>query len=243
MLGKMFSYQFMVRAAVVGLLVSLCAALLGVSLVLKRYSMIGDGLSHVGFGALAVASVLGLAPMAVAIPVVIAAAVLLLRLSSRARLKGDALIAMISAGSLAVGVIVLSLSSGTTGDVNNYLFGSVLAMTGEDVWLSVALAAVVLILFVVYYRKIFAVPFMVVLTVLAAAISFLFYMATTVFVVACVVLTLLAVALFISGQTLGGIVFLVLAFLISPYGIPAIAEWLVDKLHNLNFALRGFITG
>ena len=90
---------------------------------------------------------------------VIAAAVLLLRLSSRARLKGDALIAMISAGSLAVGVIVLSLSSGTTGDVNNYLFGSVLAMTGEDVWLSVALAAVVLILFVVYYRKIFAVTF------------------------------------------------------------------------------------
>ncbi|MBQ8149160.1 MAG: metal ABC transporter permease [Clostridia bacterium] len=159
MLGKMFSYQFMVRAAVVGLLVSLCAALLGVSLVLKRYSMIGDGLSHVGFGALAVASALGLAPMAVAIPVVIAAAVLLLRLSSRARLKGDALIAMISAGSLAVGVIVLSLSSGTTGDVNNYLFGSVLAMTGEDVWLSVALAAVVLILFVVYYRKIFAVTF------------------------------------------------------------------------------------
>lgn len=159
MLGKMFSYQFMVRAAVVGLLVSLCAALLGVSLVLKRYSMIGDGLSHVGFGALAVASALGMAPMAVAIPVVIAAAVLLLRLSSRARLKGDALIAMISAGSLAVGVIVLSLSSGTTGDVNNYLFGSVLAMTGEDVWLSVALAAVVLILFVVYYRKIFAVTF------------------------------------------------------------------------------------
>ena len=74
-------------------------------------------------------------------------------------------------------------------------------------------------------------------------VSFLFCMATAVFVVACVVLTLLAVALFISGQTLGGIVFLVLAFLISPYGIPAIAEWLVDKLHNLNFALRGFITG
>ena len=89
----------------------------------------------------------------------------------------------------------------------------------------------------------FAAPFVVVLTVLAAVVSFLFCMATAVFVVACVVLTLLAVALFISGQTLGGIVFLVLAFLISPYGIPAIAEWLVDKLHNLNFALRGFITG
>ena len=91
--------------------------------------------------------------------------------------------------------------------------------------------------------KILAAPFVVVLTVLAAVVSFLFCMATAVFVAACVVLTLLAVALFISGQTLGGIVFLVLAFLISPYGIPAIAEWLVDKLHNINFALRGFITG
>ena len=149
----------MVRAAVVGVLVSLCAALLGVSLVLKRYSMIGDGLSHVGFGALAVASALGMAPLALSIPVVMAAAVLLLRLSSRAKLKGDALIAMISAGALAVGVIVLSLSNGTTGDVNNYLFGSVLAMTGEDVWLSVALAVVVLVLFGVFYRKMFAVTF------------------------------------------------------------------------------------
>jgi len=159
LLSKMFSYHFMVRAAVVGLLVSLCAALLGVSLVLKRYSMIGDGLSHVGFGALAVASALGMAPLALSIPVVMAAAVLLLRLSSRAKLKGDALIAMISAGALAVGVIVLSLSNGTTGDVNNYLFGSVLAMTGEDVWLSVALAVVVLVLFGVFYRKMFAVTF------------------------------------------------------------------------------------
>lgn len=159
LLGKMFSYHFMVRAAVVGVLVSLCAALLGVSLVLKRYSMIGDGLSHVGFGTLAVASALGMAPLTLSIPVVMAAAVLLLRLSSRAKLKGDALIAMISAGALAVGVIVLSLSNGTTGDVNNYLFGSVLAMTGEDVWLSVALAAVVLVLFGVFYRKMFAVTF------------------------------------------------------------------------------------
>ena len=106
MLSTMFSYQFMVRALIVGLLVSLCAALLGVSLVLKRYSMIGDGLSHVGFGALAVATALGMAPMAVTIPVVVAAAFLLLRLSSTGRLKGDAAIAMISTGALAVGVIV-----------------------------------------------------------------------------------------------------------------------------------------
>ena len=105
-LVEMFSYRFMVRAGVVGLLVSLCAALLGVCLVLKRYSMIGDGLSHVGFGALAVASALGLAPMAVAVPVVVVAAFLLLRLSSRGKLKGDAMIAMISTAALAVGVIV-----------------------------------------------------------------------------------------------------------------------------------------
>lgn len=159
MLLNMFSYQFMIRAAIVGLLVSLCAALLGVSLVLKRYSMIGDGLSHVGFGALAIASALNLAPMAVAVPVVVVAAFLLLRLSSRGKLKGDALIAMISTGSLAVGVIVLSLSTGMTSDVNNYLFGSVLAMNESDVWLSVGLAVLVLALFTIYYRRIFATTF------------------------------------------------------------------------------------
>ena len=115
----MFGYQFMVRALVVGALVSLCAALLGVSLVLKRYSMIGDGLSHVGFGALAVATALGFAPMAVAIPVVVVTAFLLLGLSSRGRLKGDAAVAMISTGALPLGVIVLSVSSGMTSDVNN----------------------------------------------------------------------------------------------------------------------------
>ena len=159
MLQTMFGYQFMVRALVVGVLVSLCAALLGVSLVLKRYSMIGDGLSHVGFGSLAIATALGLAPMAVTIPVVVAAAFLLLRLSSTGKLKGDAAIAMISTGALAVGVIVLSLSTGMTSDVNNYLFGSVLAMSESDVWLSVTLAAMVLILFVLFYRRIFAVTF------------------------------------------------------------------------------------
>lgn len=159
MLSAMFSYHFMVRAFIVGILVALCAALLGVSLVLKRYSMIGDGLSHVGFGSLAVATAMGLAPMAVTIPVVMIAAFLLLRLSSRGKLKGDAAIAMISTGALAVGVIVLSLSTGMTSDVNNYLFGSVLAMSREDVCLSVVLAAIVLVLFVVFYRPIFAVTF------------------------------------------------------------------------------------
>lgn len=91
--------------------------------------------------------------------------------------------------------------------------------------------------------KILAAPFVVVLTILAAVVSFLFCVAGTVCVVGCVVLTLLAVVLFIGGQTLGGVVFLVLAFLVSPYGIPAIADWLVERLYSLNYALRDFITG
>ena len=128
-IGQMFSYAFMIRALIVGLLVSLCAALLGVSLVLKRYSMIGDGLSHVGFGALAVSSAMGLAPLTVAVPVVVGSAFLLLRVSERSKIKGDAAIGMISTGALAIGVLVLSLSKGMTTDINNYLFGSILAMS------------------------------------------------------------------------------------------------------------------
>lgn len=158
-IATMFSYHFMQRALIVGVLVSLCTALLGVSLVLKRYSMIGDGLSHVGFGSLAIATAMGLSPMIVTIPVVVVAAFLLLRLSTHGKLKGDAAIAMISTGSLAVGVIALSLSTGMTSDVNNYLFGSVLAMSVSDVRLSVMLAVIVLLLFVVFYRQIFAVTF------------------------------------------------------------------------------------
>lgn len=91
--------------------------------------------------------------------------------------------------------------------------------------------------------KILAVPFVVVLTIMAAVVSFMFCVASAVCVTACMVLTLLALVLFIGGQTLGGIVFLVLAFLTSPFGIPAIAEWLVNKLHDLNYTLRNFITG
>lgn len=152
------SYPFMRRAVIVGLLISLCAALLGVSLVLKRYSMIGDGLSHVGFGALAIASAVGVAPMKVAIPVVIAAAFLLLRISENSKIRGDAAIALISTGSLALGVIITSLS-GTNTDLNSYLFGSILAMSQQDVILSIILSLFVLILFVLFYSRIFAVTF------------------------------------------------------------------------------------
>ena len=158
-LREMLSYAFLTRALIVGVLVSLCSALLGVPLVLKRYSMIGDGLSHVGFGALAVAAAANAAPLAVAIPVVVAAAFLLLRLSSSGRIKGDAAIAMISTGALAVGVIVISLSTGMNTETGNYLFGSILAMSDSDVRLSLGIAAAVLILFILFYNPIFAVTF------------------------------------------------------------------------------------
>ena len=156
---EMLSYPFLVRAFLVGVLVSLCAALLGTSLVLKRYSMIGDGLSHVGFGALAIASALGVAPLAVAVPVVVVAAVLLLRVSQSGRVRGDAVIALISSGALAVGVLVISLTSGVNTNVSNYMFGSILTISGSDAVLSVILCAAVLVVFTLFYPRIFAVTF------------------------------------------------------------------------------------
>ena len=156
---EMLSYLFMGGAFLVGSLVALCSALLGVSLVLKRYSMIGDGLSHVGFGAMAIAAAMNAAPLTVAIPVVIVAAILLLRISGNAKIKGDAAIALISTTSLAVGVMVISLTTGMNTDVYNYMFGSILAMSAEDVKLSLVLSVFVLILFIVFYHKIFAITF------------------------------------------------------------------------------------
>ncbi|MDR3284535.1 MAG: metal ABC transporter permease [Treponema sp.] len=158
-LREIFSYPFLVRAAAAGFLVSLCAALLGVSLVLRRYSMIGDGLSHAGFGALAIASAAHAAPLAVAIPLVSLAAVFLLRLSETSKVRGDAAVALLSTGSLALGVMVVSVASGVNTDVNSYLFGSILAVRQSDVWLSAALGAAVLALFALCYHQIFAVTF------------------------------------------------------------------------------------
>ncbi len=158
MLTEMFSYNFIIRAFIVGVLVSLCAALLGVTLVLKRYSMIGDGLSHVGFGALAVAASLNLAPLEVAVPVIIVAAFLLLRLSENSKINGDAAIAIISSTALAIGVVCVSVS-GVNTDLNSYLFGSILATTTADAVMCAILAVVVITTFVVFYNKIFAVTF------------------------------------------------------------------------------------
>ena len=159
LITDMFSYTFIVRALIVGLLVSLCAALLGVSLVLKRYSMIGEGLSHVGFGTLALATAFNAAPLTVSVPCVVVAAFFLLRISENSNIKGDAAIALISTSSLAIGAVVISMTTGMNTDVCNYMFGSILAMSKSDVKLSVILPSVVFVLFVFFYNKIFAVTF------------------------------------------------------------------------------------
>jgi zinc transport system permease protein len=154
-----FSYPFMQRAMIAGVLISLCCALLGVSLVLKRYSMIGDGLSHVSFGALAIAVALGFTPLYFSIPVVIVAAFFLLRLAEDSRWNSDAAIAVMSASSMAVGIVVISLTTGMTTDVDNYMFGSVLTMSETDVILAALVCTAVLVLFVLFYHKLFAITF------------------------------------------------------------------------------------
>ena len=148
----------------VGLLVSVCAALLGVSLVLKRYSMIGDGLSHVGFGALAVATALDLSgekAIEISIPIVVAAAFMLLKLSQSSRIKGDAAIALISTASMAVGVIIYDRTTGMSSDVCSSLFGqsSAMTITDKDLILSVCLTVAVAVLFLLFYNRIFCVTF------------------------------------------------------------------------------------
>ena len=157
--AEMLSYPFLVRALIGGILVSLCASLLGVSLVLKRYSMIGDGLSHVSFGALSVAVAVGWSPLSVSIPVVVLAAFFLLRITESGKMKSDAAIAVISASALAIGIIVTSMTTGMTTDVSSYMFGSILAMSREDVALAAVLSLIVLGLFLFCYNKVFAVTF------------------------------------------------------------------------------------
>lgn len=157
-LQEMFSYPFLARAIVVGTLVSLCAALLGVTLVLKRYSMIGDGLSHVGFGALAIASALHTEPLYVTIPIVVIAAFLLLRISESSAIKGDSAIAMISSGALAIGVTVTSVN-GTNTDLSNYLFGSILSVSEMDEIISIIVFFFVFVIYILFYHRIFSITF------------------------------------------------------------------------------------
>lgn len=158
-------YPFVIHALIVGVLIALCSSLLGVTLVLKRFSLIGDGLAHVAFGALAVATVLNFAnKMLLTLPITIICAVLILRGGQRAKIKGDAVIAMISVGSLAFGYLIMNLfaaSANLSGDVCSTLFGStsILTLTEEEVWLSVGLSILMVAAFVLFYHKIFAVTF------------------------------------------------------------------------------------
>lgn len=164
-LGMYLSYPFVQYALIVGVLVALCASLLGVSLVLKRFSFIGDGLSHVAFGALAVATLLQVTnELVVMIPITVLAAVILLGASNNAMIKGDAAIAMISVGALAFGYLIMSRFSGSTNvsaDVCSTLFGatSILTLTITDVWVCVIMSVLVIATFVFFYHKIFAVTF------------------------------------------------------------------------------------
>lgn len=155
--------QIILRAMVVGVLVSLCCSLLGVNLVLRRFSMIGDGLSHVGFGAIALAAVCGMNQweLEFALPIVIVAAVLILRMSERSRTGGDAAIALLATGAVAIGSLLYNYSPQRNVDICNSLFGSasVLMLTDKDLILSLVLSAVVLALFVLCYHKLFAVTF------------------------------------------------------------------------------------
>lgn len=160
-----FEYPFVCYALVVGVLIALCSSLLGVTLVLKRFSYIGDGLSHVAFGAMALATVLNLSDnMLLILPITIICAVLLLRRGQNAKIKGDAAIAMISVGALAIGYLlmnVFSTSSNLTGDVCSTLFGStsILTLTQEEVWVCAVLSIIVICIFLLFYNKIFAVTF------------------------------------------------------------------------------------
>ena len=164
-LMRYLSFPAVRYALIVGVLISLCSSLLGVTLVLKRFSFIGDGLSHVAFGAMAIASVVGLTDdMLLVLPITILSAILLLRTGQNAKIKGDAAIAMISVGALAVGYLLMNLfskSSNISGDVCSTLFGStsILTLTQAEVWLCVALSIIVVAAFLFFYHKIFAVTF------------------------------------------------------------------------------------
>lgn len=164
-LAMYFSFSFVRYAFIVGVLISLCSSLLGVTLVLKRFSFIGDGLSHVAFGGICIASVLNISNnMFLVLPITILSAILLLRTGRNKKIQGDAAIAMISVGALAIGYLLMnifSVSSNLSGDVCSTLFGamSILTLTKAEVWLCSVLSILVIIAFVIFYNKIFAVTF------------------------------------------------------------------------------------
>jgi len=157
MISQMLSFSFMVRAIIVGLLVSLCAALLGVNLVLKRYAMIGTALGNVSFAVMSIAGVVQFAPVAVSMPVVIIAAFFMLRISENSKVNGDSAVALVSTGGITVGVVFTGLTTGITLHICNVMFGSIFVMTQRDLYLSVGLSILVVGLFIFFYKQLFAV--------------------------------------------------------------------------------------
>jgi len=154
-----FNYSFMVNALLVGVLIAVCCALLGVVLVLKRFSMIGDGLAHVSFGALSVAAVLNISmPLYFALPVVMISAFFLLRITENSKINADAAIAVISSSALAIGVFFASVN-GTNINLQQYMFGSILSITDTDIFISVVLSVIVILMYILFYNKIFALTF------------------------------------------------------------------------------------
>lgn len=158
-LMHIISYPFAQRAIIVGVLLSVSASLLGVNLVLKRFSMLGDGLSHVSFGAAAVGLALGVAPLQFSIPIVIIAAFLLLRLKQNSKINGDAATAIVSSSALAVGITVATLTTGMNTDISNYMFGSILALGKSEVVAASICSVIIIAVYVVFYKKIFAATF------------------------------------------------------------------------------------
>lgn len=154
---EMLSYPFMVRAITVGLLISICSALLGVTLVLKRYSMIGIGLSNVAFATLSIALSFELSPMKFTMPIVILCGILLLKYSEKYKITSDTAIAMLSCISVSFGVTFTAVTRGLSIDVCNYLFGSILVMTKEDIYISFVLGIVVLISYILMYNKVYSI--------------------------------------------------------------------------------------
>ena len=156
---EMFCYDFMVRALISGVLISICSSVLGVSLVLRKKSMIGDGLSHVAFGAFAVATALNLTPIYFALPITIICSFFILKLGENNKINGDSAIALLSSSALAIGISFISITKGVNNDINSYLFGSILSVNKVDVYICILITLIVFILFIVFYNKIFAITF------------------------------------------------------------------------------------
>lgn len=155
----MYSYDFMLRALVVGLFVSIIASLLGINLIFQKYSMIGDGLSHIGFGSISIAIALNIAPLYISLPIVTLSAIALLRIRNNSKINSDSMIALISTSSLALGVFILSITDGINTNINNYLFGSILGINNNEALLTIIISIIVLIIYILFYNRFFAISF------------------------------------------------------------------------------------